>query len=394
MTNINILIIFLIVLGINVVLLVYECTNSHWLKSIFTLYQVSESNANSCGSQRLSNISDSEFCKEVNRRLHWGLVDYALRDGDPELQQLVQPLFKKKRLVVWSLDHHFAAIAELRSILEPLGVEFIEHSEIPLHKRRPGVCSPPRCVCSQSTNLSPDPSLDPLFPTKDLFDKVSRDPLAAPDIARADAFLVSVSIPIIQLYMRYNRSIIAVAATRFEYTLYSDTFRWHEMNKQLHTLLQKRHHVIGGNSLYEVEYMHYYMGASPDYIPGFGVYTGEHYHPTRMSFLYARRPKVYTVGSFWTDPFDSEYRLINASFEINWIMKLYPPACGGGYTFFDLAQHLGIVHLPYQVPYLADSLYKFIQSNSIQQYPYRFQLCHFSSSTQWASLCSLLLCTF
>ena len=355
---------------------------------------------NGCGSQRPDNMSDSEFCKEVSRRLHWGLVDYALWDGDPELKQLVQPLFKNKRLVVWSLDHHAMAIAELRSIIESFGVEFIEHSVLPLHTRRPGVCSPPLCLCSQSTNLTPDPSLNPLFPTKDLFDKVARDPLAAPDIARADAFLVSVSIPIIELYMRYNRSIIAVAATRFEYTLYRDTNRWHKMNEQLRTLLQKRHHVIGGNSLYEVEYMYYYMGARPDYIPGFGVYTGEHYHPTRMSFLYARRPKVYKVGSFWTDPFDRQYRLINAKFVIKSIMELYPPLCGGGYTLFDLAQHLGIVHLPYQVPVflLQYSLYfdpirvntcivfNFIQSTTIL--PHRFQLCHFLSNMEWASLCS------
>ena len=299
---------------------------------------------------RLYNLSGPKFCEEMSRRLHRGLVDYASWDGDPELKELVQPIFNKKRLVVWSIDQHWAAIADLRSFIEPLGVEFIEHSELPLHKRRPGICWPPLCLCSQSTNLTPDPSINPLRPTKDMFDKVSRDPLAAADIARADAFLVAVSIPIIELYMRFNRSIIVASATRFDVTLYGDITRWREMNERLRSLISSRRHIIGANNLYDVEYMSYFMGARPDYIPSFCVFTGEHYNPIRKSFLYAKRPKVYPPGTYWSEPFDREFRLINAKFVIKSIWDLYPTTAGGGYTLSHVAEHLGIVHLPYQVP--------------------------------------------
>ena len=93
--------------------------------------------------------------------------------------------------------------------------------------------------------------------------------------------------------------------------------------------------------------MHYFMGARPDYIPSFSVFTGEHYNPIRKSFLYAKRPKVLPVGSYWTTPFERASRLINATFVIKTIWELYPPT-NGGYTLSHLAEHLGIVHLPYQ----------------------------------------------
>lgn len=301
------------------------------------------SGPDACASRLSFNESEADVCKETNRLKHWGLVDYVRWDGDPELKQLVQPLFKKKPLVVWHLDLHTGPVADIRALIGPLGVEVVEHTEFP-----PPKCNFPRCMCSQSEKISPYIPHNPVRPSKELYEKVATDPLAAPDIARADAFLITCTTPLVELYMRYNRSIIVAQAIRYEYTAYGDLNKWREMNERIRAIYKHRQHVIGANSLFDVEYMHYFTGVRPDYIPSFCPYTGAHYQPVRKSFLYARRHKVHQIGSFWAEQFDREYYRIRATFSITQMMDLYD--CG--YFFSDLAKHLGIVHLPYQVLFI------------------------------------------
>lgn len=112
----------------------------------------------------------------------------------------------------------------------------------------------------------------------------------------------------------------------------------------LQDLMKKTMHVIGANSIYDVEFMHYCVGIRPDYIPGFAGYTGEHYQPSRQSFVYARHP--YGVHKFWNAKFEMHYKFINATFKIAQLKDIYN---SGYYEFSDLAKHLGIVHQPYQV---------------------------------------------
>lgn len=275
-------------------------------------------------------------CKEIRRRISWGIVDYANRDGDAELIKLVKPIFVRKRLVVWSTDHHFGPISDIRSIIEPLGVEFIEHLAIP-----PKLC---RRMCNCDIDKERRSYLyNSGYPGENVYKQISEDRIAAPDIARADAFLVSCSIPFVEYFARFNRSIIAVAAIRFDYTLWGDANRWTALNNLIGALTPERRHVFGANNLYDREYMHYFTGARPDYVPSFCGYTGEYYNPTINSFLYSNRPHGFP--SFWTEPFDREYRRINATFELHYIRKVY--SCG--HENSDLVKHLGFVHLPYEV---------------------------------------------
>lgn len=275
-------------------------------------------------------------CKEIRRRISWGIVDYAKRDGDAELMELVKPIFVKKRLVVWSTDHHFGPISDIRSLIEPLGVEFIEHLPIP-----PKIC---RLMCSCDIDKERRSYVyDTGRPGEKLYEQISKDQIAAPDIARADAFLVTCSIPIVEYFARLNRSIIAVAAIRFDFTLWIDDNKWAKLNNLIGALTPDRRHVFGANNLYDREYMHFFTGARPDYIPSFCGYTGEYYSPSINSFLYSRRPPGFPF--FWTESFDREYRRIKATFKLHHIQRAYP--CG--HEFADLVKHLGFVHLPYEV---------------------------------------------
>ena len=276
-------------------------------------------------------------CKEIRRRVSWGAVDYAALDGDAELKELVKPIFKKKRLVIWSIDHHYGPIADIRSLIEPLGVEFIEHdmSDSKTCHRL--------CACNMSRERRSFYYVGP--PTEDVYNQISRDKVIAPDIDRADAFLVTFSIPFVEFFSRYNKSIILVSSIRFDYITWRDANRWIKLNSLIGALTSERRHIIGANNLYDLEYMHYFTGARPDYVPSFSAYAGEHYNPSRHSFLYGSNPTPNFPFSFFTEPFDREYMRINATFKLYVIKTVYK----SGFEYSDLVQHLGIVHLPYDV---------------------------------------------
>ena len=276
-------------------------------------------------------------CEEIRRRVSWGIIEYAQWDGDDELIELLQPIFTKKRLVVWGLDPHPGPADDMRSIMEPLGVEFLEHI----------IMEPKRChrmcVCNMAENLPPLTLPEVYRPNKKVFDKIFNDPRASVDIARADAFIIGPIVPYIELYMRYNKSIILVTPIRYNYAVDFDPTQWFQLNNMLQELLKSRKHVIGANSLYDLEFLHYFLGVRPDYVSGFAGYTGEHYQPSKKSFLYARQP--YGVAKFWNEQYAKYYRLINATFVLKQFFDVYK----SGHEFIDLTKHLGIVHQPYQV---------------------------------------------
>ena len=274
-------------------------------------------------------------CEEIRRRVSWGVVDYANWDGDPELLELVQPIFKKKRLVVWSVDHHPGPISDVRSIIEPLGVEFIEHTLYFGHR----ACER-FCTCGHFAGMTQFDARWILHPGNHLYDHIYRDPVAAPDIARADAFVVMYTTPLLELYQRYkNHSVILVSPARYELTYRNDFNRWRNLNNIINTLSAERRHVISANNLYDVEYMHYFLGTRPDYVPCFSGYTGSHYNPIRKEFAYARH-RSFVHG--WDETFKRQYRRINATFSMNDLEFII-------YDYSDLSQFLGIIHYPYQV---------------------------------------------
>ena len=134
-----------------------------------------------------------------------------------------------------------------------------------------------------------------------------------------------------------------MAEIRFDITLWGDASRYTYLSALLNALTLQRRHVIGANSPYDVEYtcMHYYIGARPDYVPSLCPYTEEHYNPTRHSFLYNSREPL----NYWTKSFNLYYQANNATFQIHQIKEFYK----SDHEYSDLAQHLGIIHLPYQV---------------------------------------------
>ena len=286
----------------------------------------------------LASLTGPAKCAEIRRRVSRGVVDYALRDGDPELVALVQPLSTKSRLVVWSADHHIGPMSDLRSLLEPLGVEFLEHTLYPW-------CDI-MCTCDQLHTMKVLTAQNILRLSRPVIERFWSEYQREADINRADALLVSYSFSMIELYLHYNKSIIAVAPLRYETSIASDKDRWTTLNNNLRHLAIDARNVIGANSHYDVQYMRYFTGLTADYVPSFCAYTGEFYSPSRLSFLYAERRFGFNgnLGPYWNSKFGAHYKKLNANFTLDDYRKKYKR-----FHYSDIASHLGVVYIPYQV---------------------------------------------
>ena len=69
-------------------------------------------------------------CERVRQRLATSLAAYVQRiaPNDQSFQELLKPMFPEKHLVIWSSQANAGPLLDLRSLLEPLGVDFIEHT--------------------------------------------------------------------------------------------------------------------------------------------------------------------------------------------------------------------------------------------------------------------------
>ena len=278
-------------------------------------------------------------CKEVRRRISHGLEDYARRSGDAELQALVQPVFTHKKLVVWSADHHIGPMADLRSLFEPLGVEFLEHT-LYFHCDR-------MCTCDQKTNTKVLDERNVLRALgSDVIERFMREHRNDYDFSRADAYLSSWSSNLLELFMRYNKSIIFHCPIRFDYPLNGQPDHSRTVIDLIQRLGTNEANVFSANSRYDAHYIKYFTGINVDYVPSFCVYTGETYHPIRKSFLLWDRRIGFNNGlrEYWTDHFDGYIKRSGVKIELLDVRSVYR-----GIEYRDVVKHLRITHIPYQV---------------------------------------------
>ena len=276
-------------------------------------------------------------CKEMRRRVSHGLEDYARRSGDAELMALVQPIFTRKKLVVWSVDHHIGPMSDMRSLFEPFGVEFLEHTLY-------GNCAL-MCTCDQQSKLKVLNGQNVFHVLgAETIERFMSESKSDFDFNRADAYLSSWSSNMLELYMRYNKSIIFHSPIRFDGPIdgHPDHFR------TLVSLFQKaatnEANIIAANNHYDEHYIKYFTGVNIDFVPSFCVYTGETYNPILKSYLLWERRLGFNhgLGDYWTEHFDGHIRRTGARIELRDVRSVYR-----GHEYRDVARHLGITHIPY-----------------------------------------------
>lgn len=290
-------------------------------------------------------------CAEVRRLVREGVVDYVKRDGDTELLTLIQPMFNTQKLVVYSVDHHIGPVFDIRSLLEPLGVEFITHTLYPKCDFM--------CTCGEWANASVFTLSSIVYPKLETLDAFVNDSRTNPEIVRADAFLVTYAIELIVSYTKFTpiRSVILAPAMRFDRHLFEELPRLRRIINtiiELAKLKTRYGHVVAADNQYDRMYMRYFTGTEPDYVPNFCAYTGQRYNPTIPVFLFARKSiRTRRIANVWIRSFRHQYLKIDATFKLIDILSSVDNTTvksnSHKFDFKSQAAHLGVVHVPYDV---------------------------------------------
>ena len=98
-------------------------------------------------------------CERVRQRIATSLATYVQRiaPNDESFQELLKPMFPEKHLVIYSYQANAGPLLDLRSLLEPFGVDFIEHT-VGRSCRQLCDCSAPSLAIGATARL-----LDPLY---------------------------------------------------------------------------------------------------------------------------------------------------------------------------------------------------------------------------------------
>jgi hypothetical protein len=244
-----------------------------------------------------------------------------------------------KPLVIWSNDYHISPIADLKFLLKPLGVRFID-------KTLSGDCFV-SCTCNGRENLrviNEENAMNLTDPL--LFEKFYEAYKDDPEMQSVDAFVCFHPTAMCELFAQFNRPLLIIASTRYELGRFGKE-RWSRWNENLVRYASISGNVVGANNHYDVEYMRYFTGLKELHLlPSFCGYVPVKYSPVRFEFLLAPVHSESFESLFWTWYKEAHSRLqvqpVNTL--LSGLRTLYPR-----YQYEDLAAHRGIVYVPYQV---------------------------------------------
>jgi len=243
-------------------------------------------------------------------------------------------LFPNKPLVIWSNDYHISPIKDLKFLLKPLGVTFIDKS-LSGHCHITNTCEGQKSlkVINRGNAMNLDPSLIPKFY------EAYKDNA---EMKSVDAFVCFHPASMCELFMPFNKSLIVIASTRYELGRFGAN-RWTKWNNNLVQIAKTPTNVVGGNNRYDVEYIKYFTGIQPQLLPSFCGYLSNKYAPSRSGFLLA---PVHNHG--FEAIFMSEYKAVcknmSCTSKLMRLREKYPH-----YKYSDLTAHAGMVYIPYQV---------------------------------------------
>ena len=242
-------------------------------------------------------------------------------------------LFKKSNpLVIWANDFHIGPIRDLKHLLSPLGVKFIDKS-LSRHCRLTSTCARNLRVINRKNGIRLKRKLISQYYNAYIDD---------PEMQSVDAFVCFHPTSMCEIFMPFNKSIIVIASTRYELGR-RGVNRWKNWNKNLITISKDPKNVVGGNNKYDAKYIEYFTGIKTKVLTSFCGYIPEGYNFSRPEFLLAPSRNRKFQRKFLNMFIRSKSRK-KSKVELVPVRKLYPY-----YKYSDLTAHKGIVHVPYQV---------------------------------------------
>lgn len=247
-----------------------------------------------------------------------------------EHKSAFKPLFLNKPLVIWSNDFYVSPIYDLKNLIGPLGVEFIDKS-LSDTCGRTGTCATDLKVLNRHNAMSLTQA------TIDHFYAAYKDD---PQMEQVDAFVCFYPVSLCRLFVPFNKTIIFIASHRYELGVQDS---WNSFNILLKELSKDPKHVIAANNLYDAEYIKYFTGLNPIVIPNYCGYISVKYTPERDGFLLAAG-RDRRVWNAFMNQYNTVCDAMNCTTDLFPLRRQYP-----SYSYRDIAAHQGIVYVPHQV---------------------------------------------
>ena len=228
---------------------------------------------------------------------------------------------------------HSSPIHDLKDILSPLGVQFMDKS-LSGSCQRTKTCYSPLRILTRKNGMAPTDAVSAEF---------YRFYQDQPEMNLVDAFVCFHPAAMCELYMPFNRSMIIIASTRYELARFEPK-QWHQWNENLKQISRDPKNVVAANNRYDAEYIRYFTGIHVTVLPSFCGYTKSEYQPRRKEFL---------IAPIHTRPFQIVFmQSLRQSLDRNRsndlrvvpIREIYRD-----YQYSDLTSHPAIIHIPYQV---------------------------------------------
>ena len=181
-----------------------------------------------------------------------------------------------RKLTLFSMDFHIGPIQDLKDILQPLGVRFIDQS-LSGHCHLTKTCQKGIKVINKGNGINLDPKLIPKF-----YEAYKNDP----KMAAVDAFVCFHPSSMCELFMPFNKSLIIIASTRYELGRFAPN-RWTSWNKNLVKISEDSKNVVAGNNLYDAKYIEYFTGIKTEVLTSYCGYISDKYTGVREGFLLA-----------------------------------------------------------------------------------------------------------
>lgn len=210
----------------------------------------------------------------------------------------------------FNIDLHISVIADISQILENLG-HSVDINYLSNHAWVFGK-SPNNSFCINQNNwMKIDKNMC------DEFYNQNKDRLAD-----YDGFIVTHIPALSLLYEKFDKPIIFVASTRYEYPFTNDANRWKWFNEYIN----KNKNIIPiANNLYDKWYCEQFLDIEFEYIPSLCEYTNsKHNFKKNLSLLYSRKINI------------SDSEIVNKE-------------SIGRYTWDNISEYKSIIHIPYNV---------------------------------------------
>ena len=240
----------------------------------------------------------------------------------------------KKPFMIWSNDYHIGPIRDLKALLQPLGVEFIDKS-LSGHCHLTDTCHHNLTIINKANAMG----LDEGGVLVNEFYKAYRND---PEMKSVDSFVCFHPSAMCELFMPFNKPIFVIASTRYELGRFTP-HRWEKWNENLIQISKDDRNVVAGNNLYDAKYIEYFTGVEAKVLSSFCGYISDSYAGTRPGFILAplHREGFETI---FLHAFESACEERNCTVNMFYLRDKYPH-----YEYRDLCAHKGIVYVPYQV---------------------------------------------